>query len=132
MYEKFFRDKVTDFLYDGKIKLFRSPTEGNMLVRLMDISLSPNQQLGRLVYSFSATVYEIDKPTFENYLKYGIQKTGEYQTYVHYTHDVLSQINNKSWSSNVNIFDEITKKHISQATSGFENKVNYISYLKFT
>lgn len=132
VYEKFFRDKVTDFLYDGKIKLFRSPTEGNMLVRLMDISLSPNQQLGRLVYSFSATVYEIDKPTFENYLKYGIQKTGEYQTYVHYTHDVLSQINNKSWSSNVNIFDEITKKHISQATSGFENKVNYISYLKLT
>lgn len=132
VYEKLFRDKVTDFLYDGKIKLFRSPTEGNMLVRLMDISLTPNQQLGRLVYSFSATVYEIDTPSFENYIKYDIQKTGEYQTYVHYTHDVLSQINETNWSSNVNIFDSITKKHEPQATSGFKNKVNYISYLKLT
>jgi hypothetical protein len=47
IYERKFREKVIDFLYDGEVKLFRSPTEGNMLVRIMDASLTPNQQVGR-------------------------------------------------------------------------------------
>ena len=132
VYEKFFRDKVTEFLYNGNIKLFRSPTEGNLLVKVMDISFTPNQQLGRRVYSFSATVYEIDSPTFANYLKYGIQKTGEYQKYVHYTHDVLSQITEKDWSANTEVLKAIKEKHEPQATSGFENTVNYLSYARIT
>jgi len=49
VYEKKFRDVVIKFLMDGKVKLFRSPTEGNYLVRLTDISFSPNQQLGRMI-----------------------------------------------------------------------------------
>jgi len=46
-----------DFLYEDNVKLFRSVPEGNILVKLMDISFSPNQTLGRLVYSFSCTAY---------------------------------------------------------------------------
>jgi hypothetical protein len=34
-------------------------TEGNMVVMLMDIQLTPNSQLGRRIYNFSATVYEV-------------------------------------------------------------------------
>jgi hypothetical protein len=48
-YEKLFRDAVTDFLYDGEAKLFRSATEGNYLVRLMDVSLTPEDTLGRMI-----------------------------------------------------------------------------------
>jgi hypothetical protein len=59
IYERKFRDKVMDFLYDGEPKLFRSPTEGNFTVKVMDVSLSPETQLGRYVYSFSGTAYEI-------------------------------------------------------------------------
>ena len=40
---------------------FLKQTEGNILVKLMDISLTPNQTLGRMLYSFSATAYEIDE-----------------------------------------------------------------------
>jgi hypothetical protein len=47
IYEKLFRDKVKAFLNDGDVKLFRSPSEGNLLVRLMDVSFTPNQTLGR-------------------------------------------------------------------------------------
>ena len=65
IYERKFRDKVIDFLYDGEVKLFRSPTEGNMLVRIMDASLTPNQQVGRYLWSFSATAYEIADCTIE-------------------------------------------------------------------
>jgi hypothetical protein len=34
-------------------------TEGNMVVMLMNIQLTPNAQLGRRTYNFSATVYEV-------------------------------------------------------------------------
>jgi hypothetical protein len=49
VYEKKFRDAVMAFLMDGQVKLFRSATEGNFLVRLTDISFTPNQQLGRMI-----------------------------------------------------------------------------------
>lgn len=76
--EKAFRDKVAEFLYDGKVKLFKSASEGNVLVRLMNISLSPEQQIGRMLYSFNATAYEIGECTVDNFDKYGIQTIGSY------------------------------------------------------
>lgn len=76
-YEYHFREKVLDFLYNEQAKLFRSPTEGNILVKLTNISLTPNQTLGRLLYSFTATVVEIDECTPQNLMKYGVVKKGE-------------------------------------------------------
>lgn len=76
--EKRFRDQVETFLYDGKVKLFKSNTEGNMFVRLMNITLNPETALGRMLYSFSATAYEIDDNTIENLTKYNIQPIGTY------------------------------------------------------
>lgn len=70
--QKKFRDQIMDFLYDGEIKLFKSPTEGNMLVRLTDISFSPRQELGRMIYDFAATATEIDDYSLDNCKKYGI------------------------------------------------------------
>ena len=70
LYEKDFRDKVIKFLYNDDVKLFRSLTQGNMLVKLSNVTLSPNNSLSRLVYSFSCTVYEIDKANVDNYKKY--------------------------------------------------------------
>jgi hypothetical protein len=52
--EKLFRDKVIEFLYADDIKLFKSLPEGVKLVRLSNISLTPNKQLGRNIYSFTA------------------------------------------------------------------------------
>lgn len=72
IYEKEFRDAVMTFLYDGKPKLFKSPTEGNILVRLTDINLTP-QMNSRLIYNFSAIVNEIGKASIDNYKKYGLQ-----------------------------------------------------------
>jgi hypothetical protein len=72
LYEKEFRNKVMDFLYDNTVKLFRSPTEGNILVKLSNISFTPETVLGRMLYSFSATAYEIDNISIDNYIKYNI------------------------------------------------------------
>lgn len=72
VYERAFREAVMDYLYSGEVMLFRSPTEGNYLVRLMDISLSPENTLGRRLWSFSGTAYEVDSCSIDNYDKYGI------------------------------------------------------------
>ena len=71
--EKRFRDKAIEFLSDAKVKLFRSLTEGNILVKITDVSLTPNQSLGRRVWTFSATCVEVDDSNLDNYFKYNIQ-----------------------------------------------------------
>lgn len=71
-YEYLFREKVIEFLNDGKVKLFRSPSEGNMLIVLSNISLSPEETLGRLVYTFTATATEVAKSNIDNYMLYNI------------------------------------------------------------
>lgn len=72
IYERFFRETVYDFFYKNSVKLFKSPTEGNILVKLTNINFEPQAQLGRVLYSFTATAVQIDEPTFENYKKYKI------------------------------------------------------------
>jgi hypothetical protein len=57
--ERNFKLEALDWLTNGKPKLFRSPGEGNYIVRLMNVSLSPNDQLGRMLHTFSSTAYEI-------------------------------------------------------------------------
>jgi len=47
IYERLFREKVDEFLHTDGAILFRSPSEGNILIRLMDINYTPNQTLGR-------------------------------------------------------------------------------------
>lgn len=76
MLEKTFRDKVMDFLLEDRPLLFRSATEGNILIRLMDLSFSPNTQLKNYIYTFGSTAVEIDKCNFDNYSKYNIQDIG--------------------------------------------------------
>ena len=70
IYEREFRNKVCDFLHEYNIKIFRSLTEGNMLVKLMDISFEPITTLGRRLYSFSATAIEVDDFIISNLIKY--------------------------------------------------------------
>lgn len=73
--ERQFKLEVLNWLNNGEIKLFRSPTEGNYLVRLMNVSLSPEEKLGRMLHNFSATAYEIEDLTYERLLELGFLKT---------------------------------------------------------
>lgn len=75
-----FREDVLAFLQDGKPKLFKSATEGNLIVRLMNVSSIPNQTLNRMIYSFTSTAHEIAENTLENYQKYNFFSVGEYAT----------------------------------------------------
>lgn len=43
-----------------------------MIVVLDSVSLTPEQSLGRLIYNFSATAYEIADLTYDNLVSLGI------------------------------------------------------------
>lgn len=75
-----FREKVLAFLQDGKPKLFKSATEGNIIVRLMSVATQPNQTVNRMIASFTSTAYEVAEANLENYLKYGFFEVGDYAT----------------------------------------------------
>ena len=72
IYEKLYRDDIISFLKDGKVKLFKSTPEGNIMVRLTNISLNPEKGLGRIVYGFQATAIEVADCTVNNYIKFNI------------------------------------------------------------
>lgn len=58
-WEREFREELVKWLNDGEPKLYRSMTEGTLVVMVTDISLTPNSTLSRRLYDFSATMYEI-------------------------------------------------------------------------
>ena len=68
--ERDFKLEVLEWLTNGKPKHFRSPGEGSYIVRLMNASLSPTDQLSRMLHTFNCTAYEIADYTFENLRKY--------------------------------------------------------------
>lgn len=80
--ERIFKLAVLDWLNDGKPKLFKSPAEGNYIVRLMKVTLKPQAKLGRMIHTFSATAYEVADATYDNMLKYGFLKLSEPSDYV--------------------------------------------------
>lgn len=63
--EKDFKLEIEKWLSNGQPKLFRSAQEGNYIIRLMNVSLSPNATVGRMLHTFSATGYEIDDFSIE-------------------------------------------------------------------
>lgn len=68
--EKLFRNEIIDFLYKNQIILYKSLTEGNIFIRLSDITFTPEAQLGRGIYSFSATATEVMEANSTNYMNY--------------------------------------------------------------
>lgn len=74
--ERIFRDKVEEFLNDGNPKLYKSPAEGSMVVALMNVSMTPQIALGRMIFAFSAMAYEIMDATMENLDEYDIIHIG--------------------------------------------------------
>ena len=125
--ERTFREKVQEFLYENNVKLFRSAAEGNILVRLMDISFSPEQTLGRMVYSFSATAYEIDDISFDNFEKYGIQKVGEVSEQVMHSYPKLSQI---SGAVSGDVFSHLQDWENRTSGEGLKKTIKYLNGLQ--
>lgn len=75
MVDRKFREKAYDWLNDGQAKLFKSGPEGNMIVMLDGITLTPQAALGRRIYDFSAIMYEIAEVNYDNLVAFKIINT---------------------------------------------------------
>lgn len=131
--EREFREKVITFLYKDNIKLLRTLTEGNVLVKLMNISLTPQTTLGRMIYSFSAEAYEVAECSLDNFISYGIIETEEDNIIFEQEEEepvtrkeVLGQIQD-TVSVDTNIVELIKEKHETDAVS-----VELIQDIKFS
>jgi hypothetical protein len=133
IYERDFRKKVLEFLYDGEIKLFKSPTEGNILVRLTDINCVPNQSLDRMIYSFTSNAREAAESTMENYLRYGLYDPNEWSSDFSVYTTALGQLQ-MDFPVGTNILQEIYKKYDSQGKNlgGYSKTVGKITNIKIT
>lgn len=81
MLERLFKLEVLDWLNNGKVKLFKSPQEGNYIVRLMNVSLTPIDSVSRMLHNFSCQASEIAEFTPENLSFYGLINMNEIETY---------------------------------------------------
>ena len=127
--EKRYRDKVLDFLNREQTFLFKSPTEGNFIISLINVSTTPNQQLGRMISEFSATGYEIAENTIENMIKYNIWDRGIKLPY----DEFVKKENNKGiaqiadfFTEDINILDYIKEQVYEEIKDGIETSGSYI------
>lgn len=127
--ERKFREKVEEFLNNFDYKLFKSPTEGNIVIVLQNVSLSPEQALGRMIYSFNATAYEVLNNTLENLDEYGIIDIGGYQTLdpdeAFYSFGQISGIHNLS--EDLNIFKQIKEQEEVNIGGGYKLQLKRIN-----
>lgn len=100
--ERDFKMEVLSWLTNGKPKLFRSPSEGNYIIRTMNVSLIPNDTLGRMLHTFNCTAYEIAEFDMMNLLQYNLM-----QSYI--------EIEKK----NIMVFDEVLLTNLENSTIQF-------------
>lgn len=133
IYEREFREAVLEFLQDGEYKLFKSPTEGNIIVRLIDVNCTPNQSLGRMIYSFTSYAYEMAEATMENYLKYGFYSVDAYGTSFSTYETKLGQLY-MDFPIGTNIIQKIYEKYDSQGKNiaGYSRILRNIHHIKIT
>lgn len=131
--ERKFRDKVEEFLNDFTYKLYRSPTEGNIVVVLHNVSMTPQASLGRMIFDFSATAYEMSDTNLASLNEYGIINIGETAAYdLTHQEGILNfgQIHGY-YANNAELMYLIKQKEEISTSRGFKRVIKQIKSLWF-
>lgn len=128
VFEREFRNKVEQFLTDGEYKYYKSPTEGVFLIALTAVSLSPEKTLGRMIYSFSGTAYEVDDVSLTSVLRYGLIPSGQYKEVDEMGMKEISGVLSLRTLRDQNIYD-IIAQNIYQDSETYERLMHHINYL---
>ena len=121
--ERKFKLAILEWLTNGKPKLFRSPSEGNYVMRLMNTSLSPNDTLGRMIHSFSCTGYECAAADIESLQTSGLVRQPEIKE---------PEITNGDWKVFSKTYNKITwANNQVEASSLVSNENIVIKNLKW-
>lgn len=119
--EREFKMSVYEWLTNGEPKLFRSPTEGNFIVNLMNVSLSPNVQLGRMLHTFSAQATEVANCDYEGLNHYKFISIDD------------NNLNEVSWKSVLlSGRDDELYKWVREAVLGTQIPIRYYNTIKNT
>lgn len=78
--ERDFKLEVLEWLNNGEPKIFRSPGEGNYIVRLINVSMAPNDTTGRMLHTVTGTAVEIADWSYTGLEEYGFIQTGDPST----------------------------------------------------
>ena len=125
--EREFRNQVEEFLTNGDYKYFKSPTEGTKLIALTGVSLSPEEALGRMIYSFNSTAYEVNKNQLSNIMQLNVIDSGDYLNVNDMGEKSISSILSKRISnSSEDLFVTIKNK-----LEGAVENTNYIRKLRY-
>lgn len=129
--ERIFREKVEEFLNDFNYKLYRSPTEGNIVVALMNVSLTPEKTLGRMIFNFSATAYQVADSDIESLNSHGIINIGKFNFIPeNITYKTFGQIKGV-YGENIDVYNDIIRpiEEVS-TTKEYITKVQQISSIR--
>lgn len=128
-YEREFRELVMAFLYKHNVKLFRSATEGNILVKLTDINFTPEIALGRHIYNFSCNAIEIDECTLKLMDFYHIYSQGQLNTSLSYSGNILGAIE-EIIPAGKDVLTILNEKYKDRAPEGFVSLVKSLDFLR--
>ena len=128
-YEREFRELVMEFLYKHNVKLFRSATEGNILVKLMDINFSPEIPLGRQIYNFSCNAVEVDECDIDTCDYYGIQSKGALDTFLAYTNEYTGALD-EIIPANTDVIEYLNSKYQKYAVEKYVAAIDYLDFLR--
>lgn len=129
--ERRFKLAVLDWLNNGEIKLFKSPQEGNYIVRLMDISLSPNDSVSRMLHTFQCTADEVDSYSIEALTKYSLLNTttsivGTETSKTIRLADIIAQVRSQNPGADANTL--LQKIYAYDLTEGLPCKSIHVAY----
>lgn len=94
--EREFKLEVLRWLDDGKPKIFKSPVEGNYIVRLMGISLTPTDTVGRMLHTFNCTASEIAPFDYDTLERYGFISVNEINNIIYKWRTILCSEYNRA------------------------------------
>lgn len=125
--ERIFREKVEEFLNDFSYKLYKSPTEGNIIVGLMNVSLTPNTTLGRMIFNFSATAYEVSDNTLEALNETNIIDIGHYESLV--SDEVITSFGQLTgiYGEKINLYNLIKQQEEKSIGDGYKQSLKQIT-----
>lgn len=127
--ERIFREKAEAFLNDFEYKLYRSPTEGNMIIGILSVSLTPKTELGRMIFSFSGTAYEVMENTLENLDEVGIIDMGEISFDLVADKEMSFGQISRLYGSNIDILSQIREQEEISLGNGYAFSLTKVTRL---
>ena len=121
--ERDFKLEVLQWLNNGEPKLFKSPTEGNYIVRLTGVTLTPVDTVGRMLHSFQCTAYEIAEYKCASLVDNGFIQIIEPSAWVRRTASLILTDDTPT-NSNLLLDNHVVEVHFKKVTPGAKFSIN--------